>query len=48
MRQEAESLDKQAPRSPEPLGHRMEARARCLRQEADQHDRSRIILEEIR
>jgi hypothetical protein len=48
MRQRAESLEKQAPKSPEPLGHRLEARARRLRQEADQHDRSRIILEETR
>jgi hypothetical protein len=48
MRQEAESLEKQAPKSPEPLGHRLEARAQRLRQEADQHDRSRIILEETR
>jgi len=46
MRQEAESLEKQAPSSPEPLRHRLEARARRLRQEADQHDRSRIVLEE--
>ncbi|WAH98154.1 hypothetical protein [Arthrobacter sp. MMS18-M83] len=46
MRQEAESLENQAPKSPEPLGHRLEARARRLRQEADQHDRSRIVIEE--
>ncbi|MBT2551892.1 hypothetical protein [Arthrobacter sp. ISL-5] len=46
MRQEAESLEKQAPKSPEPLGHRLEVRARRLREEADQHNRSRIILEE--
>lgn len=48
LRQEAESLEKQAPESPEPLGHRLEARAQRLREEADQHDRSRIILEETR
>jgi hypothetical protein len=48
MRQEAESLEKQAPKSPEPLGHRLEARAQRLRQEADQHDQSRIVLEETR
>ncbi|WP_415853487.1 hypothetical protein [Sinomonas sp. G460-2] len=46
LRQEAESLEAQAAHSPEPLGHRLKARAQRLREEADQHDRSRIPLEE--
>lgn len=46
MRQEAESLDGQALNVPEPLGHRMRARAELLRDTADQHDRSRIVLKE--
>lgn len=48
LRQEADSLEEQAPKSPEPLRHRLEVRAQRLRQEADRHDHSRIILEETR
>lgn len=44
--QEAGSLEEQARRSPEPLGQRLEARALRLRQQADQHERSRIVNEE--
>ncbi|GHG59690.1 hypothetical protein GCM10012320_33940 [Sinomonas cellulolyticus] len=46
MRQEADSLERQAPLSPQPLQHRLRARAERLREGADLHDRSRIVLEE--
>lgn len=46
LRQEAESLEEQAQMSPEPLGHRLRARAERLREEAGQHDQSRIAVQE--
>ncbi|MYQ82261.1 MULTISPECIES: integrase [unclassified Streptomyces] len=46
MRQEAESLEKQALNVPDPLGHRIRARAELLRDIANHHDRSRIVSKE--
>jgi hypothetical protein len=47
MRRDAESLERQATNSPGPLALRMRARACRIREEADQHDRSRTVLEVI-
>lgn len=46
MRRQADSLEEQALHSPEPLGHRLRARAARLREEADQHARTRTVLQE--
>ncbi|GAA2774060.1 integrase [Kitasatospora cinereorecta] len=42
MREEAESLEQQASQAPGPLGDRMRTRAQRLRDEAEQHDLTRV------